>query len=334
MSRTSHEAAEAADLAVIGAGAWGTTLALLLARNGHRVRLWTRRRQLAAEIEALHENRAYLPGVRLPDGVRATDDLAAACTGAAAAVLAVPSRGLRPTLERLPRVPAVISCSKGLEVGTFRRVTEVVAEYRPEATLAALSGPNLAGEIAAGKPAAATLACTDPDFAERAQRLFQQESFRVYTARDLIGVEVAGAMKNVVALAAGMVDGLELGENARATIITRGLAEITRLGTHLGGEERTFYGLAGLGDMVATCASRQSRNHSAGERIARGATLADIERSRLTAEGIPTARAAHDFARERELELPIASEVYRVVFENKAPGRAVRDLMLRAMKAE
>ena len=321
-------------MAVVGAGAWGTTLAQLLAQNGHRVRLWARRAEQAAELNRLRENRAYLPGFRLPAGVRATSDLNEASDGAVAAVVAVPGKGLRAMLERLPPVPAVISCGKGLEVGSFRRTTEIVAEYRPEATLSALSGPNLAGEIAAGKPAAATLACADAEFALIAQRLFQQETFRVYTSRDLIGVEVAGAMKNVVALAAGMVDGLELGENARATIITRGLSEITRLGSHLGGEERTFYGLAGLGDIVATCASDRSRNHTAGVRVARGATLADIERTRLTAEGIPTARAAHSYAAGQGLALPIASEVYRVVFEGKAPAQAVRDLMLRAVGAE
>lgn len=324
----------AAQIAVIGAGAWGTTLALLLARNGHRVRLWTRSSEQAEALNRTRENRAYLPGVPLPAGVRATVDLDEACQGAIALVLALPSRHLRSVLERVAPAAAVISCSKGLEPAGFRRMTEIVAEYLPDAILSALSGPNLAGEIAAGKPAAATVACQDAAFAGRAQRLFQQESFRVYTSRDLIGVELAGALKNVVALAAGMVDGLELGENARATIVTRGLAEITRLGSELGGEARTFYGLAGLGDLVVTCASEHSRNHIAGVRIARGATLAEIERSRLTAEGIPTARAAYRFASERGADLPIASEVYRVVFEGKEPGRAVRDLMQRPLRAE
>jgi glycerol-3-phosphate dehydrogenase (NAD(P)+) len=322
------------EIVVLGAGAWGTTLALLLARNGHRVRLWCRRHDLADALNRHRENRRYLPGHALTDPIVVNPDLSAACDGVGVAVLAVPTQGVRALLERLPPIPALISGTKGLEVAGFRRVSEIVAEAQPDATIATLSGPNLAGEIAAGKPAAATVACPDDTFTERAQQLFQQPPFRVYRSRDQIGVEIAGAMKNVVALAAGMVDGLDLGANARATIITRGLAEIARVGLALGGEARTFYGLAGLGDLVATCASRSSRNHTAGERFAHGARLADIERSNLTAEGIPTAKAAYVFAGERGLDLPISSEVYRVVFEEKAPEQAVRDLMGRSAHAE
>ncbi len=321
-------------LAVVGAGAWGTTLALLLSRKGHRVNLWARREALATALNEQRENRERLPGVHLPDSVRATSDLSLAVAGAEAMVLAVPSRGLRETLAQLPSVPAVVSASKGIEPGSFRRFTEIVAEYRPEAQLAALSGPNLATEIAGGKPAAATVASSERVLAQAVQRWFQQPSFRIYTSSDLVGVEVAGAMKNVIALAAGMVDGLDLGDNAKATIITRGLNEIVLLGTHLGGAERTFYGLAGLGDMVATCASARSRNHTAGERFALGATLDEIEASGITAEGIPTTRAVHGYAQAHGLELPISSEVYRVVFEGKTPREALRDLIRREVKAE
>lgn len=321
-----------ARLAVIGAGAWGTVLAWLLANNGHRVSLWTRRKALARDISEQGTNSAYAPGLCLPETLRASSDLCAVVEDAEAAVIAVPSQALREVLTKLPSVPAVISCSKGLEPGTLNRFTQIVAEYQPEANLAALSGPNLAAEIAAGQPAAATLAA-DAAFAGRAQAWLSSETFRVYTSTDLVGVEVAGAMKNVIALAAGMCDGLSLGDNAKATILTRGLAEMVRLGKHLGGEMTTFYGLAGLGDMVATCQSERSRNHRAGRRLVQGEPLASLEQS-LTAEGIPTVKAVYAYAREKGLELPITTEVYRVIYEAKAPYEAIQTLMLREVGSE
>ena len=321
-------------LAVLGAGAWGTVLAWLLAQNGHPVRLWARRPALAERINAQRENPEYLSGLRLPETLRASHDLAEVTQGVAAAVVAVPSRALRDVMAQLPGVPALVSASKGLERSGLGRLSQVMGAYQPRALLAALSGPNLSREIAEGKPAAATLASSDPDFAAKAQAWFSSEQFRVYTSPDLIGVEVAGAVKNVIALAAGLCDGLVLGDNAKATLITRGLAEMLRLGTHLGGHSETFYGLAGLGDLIATCASQQSRNHTAGVRLARGATLADIEASGLTAEGVPTAKAVQHYALEKGLELPICAEVYRVVYEAKAPRAALHDLMAREMKAE
>lgn len=319
---------------MLGAGAWGTVLAWLLANNGCAVRLWARRENTALDINMRLENRAYMPGLKLPEAVQATSSLTEAVQGAEAAVVAVPSKGLREVLAALPPTPAFISAGKGLEVGGLKRFSEVIAECQPQAVLAALSGPNLAKEIAARKPAAATLASQNEAFATTAQGWFNGTTFRVYTSSDLIGVEVAGAMKNVIALAAGMCDGLELGDNAKAGIITRGLAEIVRLGTHLGGEVKTFYGLAGLGDVVATCSSVQSRNHSAGARLAQGKTLADLEASSLTAEGIPTVKAVHAYAAEHGLELPICREVYRVVYEHKAPRDALSDLMSRDTKPE
>ena len=334
MTQTSQTGSNPPTLAVIGAGAWGTVLAWLLAQNGCTVKLWARREELAHAINQQQENPDYIPGLALPENLRATSNLAEAAEGVCAAVIAVPSKVLRSVLTDLPHVPALISCSKGLEVSSFKRLNEVLAEYMPEASLAALSGPNLAKEIAAGLPAAATLASEDKDFAREAQAWFNSENFRIYTGDDIVGVEIAGAMKNVIALAAGMCDGLELGDNAKASIITRGLAEIVRLGTHLGGDAKTFYGLAGLGDMVATCASAQSRNHTAGELFVGGATLKDIDAKHLTAEGIPTVKAVHDFALREGLELPICSEVYRVIYENKKPHQAISDLMGREAKAE
>ncbi len=327
------QASQGSVLAVLGAGAWGTVLAKVLAENGHAVRLWARREELALAINATRENRDYVPG-KLPETVRATADLTEAVAGVEAAVVAVPSKGLREVLAALPPTPAFVSASKGLEPGSMKRFSEVIADYQPGATLAALSGPNLAQEIAAGKPAAATLASPDEDFARAAQGWLNQPTFRVYTSRDLVGVETAGALKNVVALAAGLCDGLNLGDNAKASIITRGLAEIVRLGTHLGGEATTFYGLAGLGDVIATCSSPKSRNHSAGVRVARGETLADLEASLLNAEGVPTVRAVDGYAAEHGLVLPICREVYRVVYEQKAPPAALNDLMRREMKPE
>ena len=321
-------------LAVVGAGAWGTTLAVLLAQvnSEQNITLWARRPEFAQKLREERENRTYLPGLALPANIHVTSDLEEVEN--AQTFIVVPSKGLRAVMERLPAVPALICCAKGLELGTFKRFSEVLGEYQPDAALAALSGPNLAKEIAAGLPASATVASKNVTLTHEVQRSLSGPTFRVYSSRDLIGVEVSGALKNVIALAAGMCDGLSLGDNAKATIITRGLAEIVRLGTHLGGEMQTFYGLAGLGDVVATCSSSGSRNHTAGERVARGHTLADLERDKLNAEGIPTVRAVVDYAQKEGLELPISQEVYRVVFEQKSPRQALHDLMTRGTKAE
>ncbi len=322
-------------LAVVGAGAWGTTLAALLAQvnSSLPITLWARRPEFAEQLREERENRTYLPGLALPETLHITSELQEV-EKARAVFVAVPSQGLRSVMEDLPGVPALICCAKGLELGSLERFSEVLGEYQPHATLAALSGPNLAKEIAAGLPASATVASKDARLTQEVQRWLSGPTFRVYTSHDIIGVEVSGALKNVIALAAGMCDGLGLGDNAKATIITRGLAEIVRLGTHLGGEIKTFYGLAGLGDVVATCSSSGSRNHTAGERISKGETLADLERDKLNAEGIPTVRAAVNYAAREGLELPISSEVYRVVFEKKSPRQAMRDLMMRGTKAE
>ena len=322
-------------LAVVGAGAWGTMLAVLLTQANpyQRVSLWARRPEFAKALREERENRTYLPGLALPEALHVTSDLEEVA-GAEAVFVVVPSKGLRSVMEGLPRVPALVCCSKGLELGSFKRFSQVLGEYQPEATLAALSGPNLAKEIAVGLPASATVASNDEALAKEVQTWLSGPTFRVYSSRDVTGVEVSGALKNVVALAAGMCDGLGLGDNAKATIITRGLAEIVRLGTHLGGELQTFYGLAGLGDTVATCSSSGSRNHTAGERVARGDTLADLERDKLNAEGIPTVQAVVAYAQREGLDLPISREVYHVIFEEKSPQQALHDLMTRGTKAE
>lgn len=325
-------------MAVLGAGAWGTVLAALLAEGGAAVTLWARRTEHAERVQADRENVAYLPGFPLPGRVRVTADLDDAIDGVELAVVAVPSRAVRALVRSLPPVPAralpLVLAAKGIEAGRFLRLSEVVAEERPGTPVAVLSGPNLAAEIAAGKPAAATVASEDGALAQRVQALLGGGPLRVYTSRDVIGVEIAGALKNVIALAAGMSDGLGLGDNSKAAIITRGLAEIVRLGTRLGGDPLTFYGLAGVGDLVATCTSDQSRNHLAGVRFARGVPLAAIEASSLTAEGIPTVLAVHREQLTLGVDLPIAGEVYRVVYEGRRVDEALRALMERAVGAE
>jgi glycerol-3-phosphate dehydrogenase (NAD(P)+) len=321
-------------LTVVGAGAWGTVLALLLSRNGHRVTLWARRPELVEALIRARANHERLPGVQLPPEIEFSADLEAALAGSEAAFVAVPSTALAEIIGRLPAVPAIVSCSKGMARPGLTRLSQVIAGLRPQAAVAVLSGPNLAGEIAAGLPAAAVAASTDPSLAERVQGWLQSPQLRVYTSPDPVGAEVGGALKNVIALAAGMSDGLRLGDNAKASIVTRGLVELVRVGLELGGRRETMYGLAGLGDLIATCSSRVSRNHTAGERIAAGATPEELNREGLTAEGIPTVRAVHAFASEQGLELPIVTEVYRVVFEGKEPRRAIDELMTRARRAE
>jgi glycerol-3-phosphate dehydrogenase (NAD(P)+) len=323
-----------ATLAVLGAGAWGTVIAHGLAAEGHRVRLWCRRPEVAAAIASDRANEAYVPGLRLPDSLRVTALLDEAVDGVEAALVVVPSRGMRALLDLLPDVPALISATKGFAGDRLTRMTELMHSAQPHATVAALSGPNLAAEIARGLPAAATIACTDEAFARRAQGWLSRANLRVYASSDVAGVEACGALKNVIALAAGMSDGLGLGDNAHAALLTRGLAELVRVGTALGGDARTFYGLAGVGDLVATCGSAHSRNHQVGWRVARGERIEDVLEEGITAEGLATVRHVVAFAEAAGLDLPISREVHRVVYERKAPDAAIRSLMTRAPRGE
>ncbi|CAN5795582.1 NAD(P)H-dependent glycerol-3-phosphate dehydrogenase [soil metagenome] len=329
-----HGAAVPATLAVLGAGAWGTVIAALLGENGHHVRLWCRRSEVAHAIGTTRRNDAYVPGLTLPANVQPTADIAEATLGAAAVVVAVPSRSLRETVERLSDVDVLLSVTKGFEGSGLARMSEVMQAVHPDASVGALSGPNLASEIALGLPAAATLACADDELARRAQGWLSRPTFRVYASRDVAGVEACGALKNVIALAAGMSDGLGLGANAHAALLTRGMSELVRVGTALGGETRTFYGLAGIGDLIATCGSTRSRNHQVGVRIARGERVEDVLASGITAEGLATVRHVAAYADDTGLDLPICREVFRVVYERKAPGEAIRDLMARAQRVE
>jgi glycerol-3-phosphate dehydrogenase (NAD(P)+) len=328
-------------VAVVGAGSWGTAVAALWSVNADVV-LWARRPELAACIGRRHENTDYLPGIALPDAVRATPDLAEACGGADVVVMAVPSHGFRGVLtEAAPSVGAdvpVISLAKGVEQGTRARMTEVVADVlpgHPPERVGVLTGPNLAREVAEGQPTASVVAVADDATATELQHLFMTPTFRVYTNSDVVGCEIAGALKNVIALAVGAAAGLGFGDNTRAALITRGLAELARLGVALGGNPLTFAGLAGMGDLVATCASEKSRNRRVGFELGRGRTLDDIvAETNMVAEGVKTTAAVLDLAAERRVDMPIATMVGAVLYEGLHAADMVPALMLREAKPE
>ena len=328
-------------VAVVGAGSWGTTVAAIVAENAE-VRLWARDPDLAAGIEAQHENTRYLAGIKLPENVHATSDLAAACTDAEVVVLGVPSHGFRAVLSDAAAmigddVP-VVSLSKGVEQETHLRMTEVVADvltaHRVD-RIGVLTGPNLASEVAQGQPTASVIAIPDPDSAASLQQLFMTRTFRVYTNPDVIGCEIAGALKNVIAIATGIAAGLGYGDNTKAALMTRGLAELARLGVALGGDSLTFSGLAGMGDLVATCTSEKSRNRHVGVELGRGRHLDEIvTEMQMVAEGVKSTRAVLDLAAQQGLEMPIAAMVGAVLYDDANAADLVPSLMLREAKAE
>jgi glycerol-3-phosphate dehydrogenase (NAD(P)+) len=328
-------------VAVFGAGSWGTAFAVVLANAGNQVSVWGRRESLCESINADHENAEYLPGLRLPDAISATHDPAAAADGAEAIVLAVPSQSLRDNLKDwagvLPNAVPLVSLMKGVEVGTTKRMSEVIAELThagPE-RIAVVSGPNLAREIAEGQPAASVVACADEGTAARLQKLCHSPTFRPYTNNDVIGCELGGACKNVVALAVGMAVGLGFGDNARASVITRGLAEIARLGRALGADEHTFSGLAGLGDLVATCSSPLSRNRTFGEKLGQGMTVAEIAGgTRQVAEGVKSCASISELAHRHDVEMPIIEHVTKVVAGEMTPKDMLFSLVSRSAKSE
>jgi glycerol-3-phosphate dehydrogenase (NAD(P)+) len=328
-------------VAVFGAGSWGTAFATVLANAGNQVSLWARREAVCAAINDGHENTEYLPGIRLHDAITATHDPSVAVDGAEAVVLAVPSQSLRDNLTDwagvLPNAVPLVSLMKGVELGTTKRMSEVIAELTgagPE-RIAVVSGPNLAREIAEGQPAAAVVACADEGTAERLQKLCHSPTFRPYTNNDVVGCELGGACKNVIALAVGMAVGLGFGDNARASVITRGLAEIARLGTALGAEEHTFSGLAGLGDLVATCSSPLSRNRTFGEKLGQGLSVAEIASgTRQVAEGVKSCASITALAHHHDVEMPIAEHVTKVVAGEMTPKDMLFSLVSRSAKSE
>jgi len=320
-------------VAVIGAGSWGTTLASRCARHGPTT-IWGLEPRVVEEINARHSNSLYLAGFELPSTLRATLSLEEATRRAEVIVMAVPSPYFRAVLEEvapfLRRSRPIVSVAKGLEPASLLRMTEVIAQLLPQNPRAVLSGPNLAREIMAGYAAGAVVACHEAAVAGSLQELFNSGLYRVYTTHDVIGVEVAGALKNVIAIAAGMADGVGVGDNTRALVITRGLAELTRLGVAMGGEARTFAGLAGLGDLLATCTSPLSRNRFVGEQLGKGRKLDDIMAElKMVAEGVHTCALALELADRHDVEMPIAREIYRVVRGEISALEAYRGLVRR-----
>lgn len=325
-------------VAVLGGGSWGTTVAHLAAHNVPTV-VWARDPAVADEINESHQNSRYLAGYQLHPDLTATSDLAEAVGRADVIVMGVPSHGFRATLEEVkPHLRAwvpVVSLSKGLEQGSRLRMTQLIDEVLPGHPYGVLTGPNLAKEILAGHAAAAVIAMSDPGISEELQRVFSSNLFRVYVNDDVVGSELAGALKNVMALAAGMADGLGTGDNTRAAVITRGLAELTRLGVAMGGRAETFAGLAGMGDLVATCISPQSRNRHVGEQLGKGRSLEEIiEEMHMVAEGVKTTRVVMELAREHDVYMPIAEQMDLVCNQGASPVEAYRGLLKHQVKHE
>ena len=325
--------------AVLGSGGWGTAVAChLAAKPGHTVRLWAPRAETAADLNRTRENVRQLRGVSIPDPVTITNDPAAATCDVDVWVVAMPTTFLRPALARLSPFAspdtAVVTLTKGIETDTFLRPSEIVREVLGTDRVAVLSGPNHAEEIARKLPASAVVASADGQLAITSQSQFGSDRFRVYTNADAIGVELAGALKNVLGIAAGMCDGLGLGDNAKAALLTRGLVEMTRFGVAHGAEPSTFSGLAGTGDLIATCFSTHGRNRRVGERLAKGETLAAVTTGPTVAEGVNTARAVYHRAAAMRLDVPIMAAVYRVLAEGQPPLAAMQDLLGRRQKSE
>ncbi len=323
---------------VVGDGGWGTALAMVLERNGHDVTVWGPFPEYLEKIKTTGENKTYLPGVKIPPSIHWTDDRETAVKEADLVVLVVPSRFYKPVVESfkpfISSTALVVSATKGLDEQTHERMSEV-AERILERPVAVLSGPSHAEEVARGIPCAVALAADDHGIAERIQHFFVNDTFRVYTLDDVVGVELGGALKNVIAVAAGIGDGMGFGDNSKAALMTRGIAEITRLGVALGAKPETFAGLSGIGDLMVTCMSRHSRNRGVGERLGKGETLEEIMASmKMVAEGVWNCQAAKELADELGVPVPITEQVNAVVHEGKDPRQAVMDLMARAPKPE
>ncbi len=329
-------------VAVIGAGGWGTALALLLTSGGHQVRLWIRRASLCQQMQRERENAVYLPGIRLPEQLVLTSSLAQATADVALVVFAVPSHGMRAIANEIASLlqgnPLFVSATKGIEEDSFVTMSAVLSAIfgeQSESRIAVLSGPSFAAEVARQRPTAVTLAARDPRVTSTLQKVFSSPRFRVYTSSDVIGVEIGGAVKNVIALAAGVSDGLDYGHSARAALITRGLAELKRLAVRLGAEAQTLSGLSGMGDLILTCTSNLSRNYRVGVRLARGEQLTAIVQSlSMVAEGIRTSRSVFTLARRVAVEMPIVEQVHALLYEGKPCEKVLADLLDREMKPE
>lgn len=325
--------------AILGTGGWGTALALLWAGSEHEIILWGHTAERVEEIRRTRQNPDYLPGVQLPAQVSLTSSLAD-CAAADIIVFVTPSVALREVASGLQKAMSnpdaiLMSCTKGIEHGTGLRMSEILHEKFPNNPLAVLSGPNLAVEVARGLPSATVLGCRDLSVAAELQTLLGSSRFRVYSSDEVVGIELGGALKNIFAIPAGVSDGFGFGDNSKAALVTRSLAELLRLGVAMGGDARTFMGLSGIGDLIATCFSQHSRNRRLGEQMGQGKSLEDITRGMKTvAEGIPTARSAFECARKVGIETPIIDQVYGVLHEGKSPAQAMQELLGRDQKSE
>lgn len=327
------------NVTVIGTGGWGTALAVLLHSNGHRVTLWGRLPEEVNPILADRENKAFLPGVKIPGEITVTLDTGAALGGTEFVILAVPSHGMRPICRQLqPHLCAgtpLVSVAKGIENDTGACMSEVIADVLATDRVVVLSGPSHAEEVGRGVPTAVVVASRHGELATQAQQIFMNDRFRVYSHDDIVGVELGGALKNVIAIAAGACDGIGFGDNTKAALCTRGLVEMSRLGVARGAKRETFFGLSGIGDLIVTAFSRDSRNRGFGERLGKGETPDKIACSTpMIAEGVKTAKSAWQVAQKHNVDVPITREVYAIIYEGKSPKQAVRDLMSREAKPE
>ncbi|TQS74426.1 NAD(P)H-dependent glycerol-3-phosphate dehydrogenase [Ornithinibacillus gellani] len=328
-------------VAVLGAGSWGTALSIVLADCGHDVRLWSHRKEQAETINTTHKNEKYLE-IMIPEKIKAFYSMEEAVKGVEAIVLVVPTKAIRDVCAQLdsimPDSAVIIHASKGIEPGTLKRVSQMISEEMTKITyedIVVLSGPSHAEEVAKRQPTTVTVSSLNEEHAKFAQDLFFNDSFRVYTSKDLIGIELGGALKNIIALGAGISDGLGYGDNAKAALITRGLAEITRLGTSLGANPLSFLGLPGVGDLIVTCTSVHSRNWRAGNLLGKGRKLDEVlEQMGMVVEGVRTAKAAYKFALSENVEMPITTGIYQILFEDKSPKDVVEQLMNRDKREE
>ncbi len=330
-----------ARIAVLGGGSWGTALAVLLHGRGHRVAVWEFFEERARAMREARENRAMLPGVKIPGEIAVTSDMAEALAESDIVLLVVPSHVLRDTVSRAAGLmkggETVVIATKGVEEKTLKRMSEIVEEAGavPRERIAVLAGPSHAEEVARELPTAVVSASHDERTARYVQEVFSTPMFRVYTNTDVVGVEIGVAVKNVIAIAAGITDGLGFGDNTKGALLTRGLAEITRLGVKMGARQQTFAGLAGIGDLITTCTSRHSRNRFVGEELGKGRKLKDVlDGMVMIAEGVRTTRSVIGLAARYDVEMPISEEVGKILFEDKSPGQAIKDLMLRSPKPE
>lgn len=326
-------------IAVIGAGSWGTALAKVLADNGHNVALWGRNESQMAEIGTKRVNAKYLPEVELPEAIEATSNFEEAVKGADAYVLSVASQSVREIMKRLkpllPIRPLIINVTKGVEIGSLKRISEVVCEVATDALYVSLSGPSHAEEVSKGIPTTLVSSCVDKEAAELVQDMFANENLRIYTNPDVVGVELGGALKNIIALGAGISDGLGFGDNAKAALMTRGIYEIARLGKVMGANVDTFTGLSGIGDLIVTCTSMHSRNRRFGILIGQGLAVEEaLKQIGMVVEGYYTIRSAYDLSQHFDVDMPITRELYRILYEGSDAMTSVKNLMMRSLKHE